>query len=79
MFKIPVDNFESVVGENPTPYVILALWAVNRLSIVYWDANTRIAFLFADALLHVNTPIKESYHDVENPDQLRVLAFSTLP
>ena len=25
------------------------------------------------------TLIKESYHDVENPDQLRVLAFSTLP
>ncbi len=27
----------------------------------------------------VHTLIKESYHDVENPDQLRVLAFSTLP
>ncbi len=24
------------------------------------------------------TLTKESYHDVENPDQLRVLAFSTL-
>ncbi len=24
------------------------------------------------------TLIKESYHDVDNPDQLRVLAFSTL-
>ncbi len=33
---IPVDNFGTVVGENPTPYGILALWAVNGLSIVYW-------------------------------------------
>ncbi len=33
----PVDNFGTVVGENPTPYGILALWAVNGLSIVYWD------------------------------------------
>ncbi len=24
------------IGENPTPYGILALWAVNGLSIVYW-------------------------------------------
>ncbi len=30
----PVDNFGTVVGENPTPYGILALWAVNSLSIV---------------------------------------------
>ncbi len=32
----PVDNFGTVVGANPTPYGILALWAVNGLSIVYW-------------------------------------------
>ncbi len=32
----PVDNFGTVVGENPTPYGILALWAVNGLSIVHW-------------------------------------------
>ncbi len=32
----PVDNFGTVVGENPTPYGILVLWAVNGLSIVYW-------------------------------------------
>ncbi len=32
----PVDNFGTVVGENPTPYGNLALWAVNGLSIVYW-------------------------------------------
>ncbi len=25
-----------MVGENPTPYGIFALWAVNGLSIVYW-------------------------------------------
>ncbi len=37
MSNIPVDNFGTVVGENPTPYGILALWAVNSLSIVYWD------------------------------------------
>ena len=34
--EYPVDNFGTVVGENPTPYGILALWAVNGLSIVYW-------------------------------------------
>ncbi len=37
--NIPVDNFGTVVGENPTPYGILALWAVNSLSIVYWDST----------------------------------------
>ncbi len=30
-------NFGTVVGENPTPYGILALWAVIGLSIVCWD------------------------------------------
>ncbi len=40
--NIPVDNFGTVVGENPRPYGILALWAVNDngLSIVYWDGKT---------------------------------------
>ena len=33
----PVGNFGTVEGENPTPYGILALWAVNSLSIVYWE------------------------------------------
>ncbi len=37
----PVDNFGTVVGENPTPYEILALWAVNGLSIVYWERNIK--------------------------------------
>ena len=30
------DTKLSWVGENPTPYGILELWAVNGLSIVYW-------------------------------------------
>ncbi len=34
---IPVDNFGTVVGETPSCYGILSLWAVNRLSIVCWD------------------------------------------
>ena len=34
--KYPVDNFGTVVGENPNTYGILALWTVNGLSIVYW-------------------------------------------
>ncbi len=33
-FRIPVEN---VVGENPTANGILAMWAVNGLSIVYSD------------------------------------------
>ena len=37
----PVDNFGTVVGENPTPYGILALWAVNGLSIVYWAGTVK--------------------------------------
>ncbi len=37
---IPVGNFGTVVGENLTPYGILALWAVNGLSIVYWNVNS---------------------------------------
>ena len=35
----PVDNFGTVVGEKPTPYGSLALWAVNGLSIVYWEGS----------------------------------------
>ena len=31
MYNSPVDNFGTVVGESPTPYGILALWAVNGL------------------------------------------------
>ncbi len=37
----PVDNFGTVVGENLTRYGILALWAVNSLSIVYWVAELK--------------------------------------
>ena len=39
----PVDNFGTVVGENPTPYGILAFWAVNGLSIVYWVGRVRLS------------------------------------
>ena len=35
----PVDNFGTVVGENPTPYGILAFRAVNGLSIVWVTEN----------------------------------------
>ena len=35
----PVDNFGTVVGEYPTPYGILALWAVNGLSLVCWETG----------------------------------------
>ncbi len=41
LIQFPVDNFGTVVGENPTPYGILALWAVNGLSIVYWVGNIK--------------------------------------
>ncbi len=41
-FQFPVDTFGTVVGENPTPYGILALWAVNSLSNVYWVRIGRI-------------------------------------
>ncbi len=33
----PRDNSGTVVGRDPTRHVILALWAVNGLSIVCWD------------------------------------------
>ncbi len=36
----PVDNSGTVVGENMTPYGILALWTVNGLSIVYSEATS---------------------------------------
>ena len=29
----------ALVGEDSIPYVIFALWAVNSLSIVCWDAQ----------------------------------------
>ena len=35
-----------MVGENPTPYGILALWAVNGLSIVYWDYMYIVILIF---------------------------------
>ncbi len=38
----PVDNFGTVVGGNQTPYGILALWAVNGLSIVYWEWSDNV-------------------------------------
>ncbi len=41
----PVDNFGTVVGDNPTPYGILALWAVNSLSIVYWVHECTLAVI----------------------------------
>ncbi len=28
---LPEDNFGNVVGEDPTPYVILTSWAVNGI------------------------------------------------
>ena len=40
--SVPRDNFGTVVGEDPTPYVILALWAVNGLSIVCWGGLLQI-------------------------------------
>ena len=46
MFSNPVDNFGTVVGENPTPYGVLALWAVNGLSIVYWEGIFGITFKY---------------------------------
>ena len=36
-----------MVGENPTPYGILVLWAVNGLLIVYW-----VLFHFKEAILY---------------------------
>ena len=36
MHTVTVYDFGTVVGENQTPYGILASWAVNGLSIVYW-------------------------------------------
>ncbi len=33
---LPADKCGTVLGGDPTPYVILALWAVNGLSIVCW-------------------------------------------
>ena len=43
IMHFPVDNFGTVVGENPTPYEILALWAVNGLSVVYWVGNVHLS------------------------------------
>ncbi len=35
------DNFGgTVVGEDANPYVILALWAVNGMSIVWWEVTS---------------------------------------
>ncbi len=41
-YSYPVDNFGTVVGENPTPNGILALWAVYGLSIVYWVRSLQV-------------------------------------
>ena len=43
---IPVDNFGTVV-----PYGILALWAVNGLSIVYWDDEFNFGCFLIDSLI----------------------------
>ena len=49
----PVDNFGTVVGENPTPYGNLALWAVNGLSIVYWVVQIYPSFRVWYAISHI--------------------------
>ncbi len=41
LWNNPVDNFGTVVGENPSCYGILPLWAVNGLSIVCWEGIYR--------------------------------------
>ncbi len=33
----PGDKFGTVVVEDPTPYAILALWAVNGPSVICWE------------------------------------------
>ncbi len=55
----PVDNFGTVVGENSTPYGILALYAVNglsKLSTVRWDRSPThcnlIVIMFPGIILH---------------------------
>ncbi len=40
MYWTAVDNFETVVGENPSCYGILPLWDVNGLSIVCLAEDT---------------------------------------
>ncbi len=48
----------------------------HRQMTFIFRGNTDKIFII-DSLTY--TLIKERYHDVENPDQLKVLAFSTLP
>ncbi len=59
----PVDNFGTVVGENPTPYGNLALWAVNGLSIVYWVAYILVVcgITILPLILITNIPLFTAY------------------
>ena len=51
--QIPADNFGTVVSENPTPYVILAVWAVNGLSIVWWDWFQMLGYIIFVSQIYI--------------------------
>ena len=59
-----------MVGENPTPYEILALWAVNGLSIVYWVVHP-INFEIREDLLVQVTVVVVTEPDVVEVDTRR--------
>ena len=70
-------------------YLYLYLYSKENYSYakmlsMFWDpfSDPKIQFCHGQTDIYVykvsHTLIKESHHDVDNPDQLRVLAFSTL-
>ncbi len=50
----------------------------RRILLCYRIKGGYLSDTFTVNSLILYTRIKESYHDVDNPDQLRVLAYSTL-
>ncbi len=58
----PVDNFGTVVGKNPTPYGILALWAFNCLLGNVYFLAFRVSFRLSASILPLLTNQRTSYY-----------------
>ncbi len=56
-----------MVGGNPTPYGILALWAVNGLSIVYWEYFRSTDFLQLNVKGKSIPPMQQFSYAIKSP------------
>ncbi len=56
----PGDNFETVVGENLTPYGIVAMWTVTGLAIVWSGLNLNTKLF---KMMMMNSGMSQSFSE----------------